>query len=81
MNRSSIGVPVYLESTSHAVIADVRRPRKTMKPRLRFSLRTLLLIPVCVGLFFALGEYYSFIRHTPDEGVDEGKSQRTQRHL
>lgn len=27
-----------------------------MKLRLRFSLRTLLLIPVCVGLVFALGQ-------------------------
>lgn len=27
-----------------------------MKARLRFSLRTLLLIPVCVGLFFALSQ-------------------------
>ncbi|MEZ6151851.1 MAG: hypothetical protein R3C09_17225 [Pirellulaceae bacterium] len=27
-----------------------------MKSRLRFSLRTLLLIPVCVGLIFALGQ-------------------------
>ncbi len=38
------------------VILGVRPPRNTMKPRLRYSLRTLLLIPVAIGLFFAIGQ-------------------------